>query len=564
MKYEDRPWLKSYDSAIKPEYEIPDISLVDHYNEIFSKVPESPAMRFLGLTFTYRDLMEHSNRFAQALIENGCTPGDVVGINLPNVPQYLIAQFGAFKAGCAVTGVSPLLTPRELAHQLNDSKAKALVTADPIFEHRLVEIADKLPDLKLVVSTGILDFLPWFKRTLAKLLKKVPTGQVKPLDGKKVLKFMDVLSEYSSADPGIKVAPDNICQVQYTGGTTGLPKGAIISHRNLIAELYLVINWLQMEPRKEVVLSGFPFFHIAGLALGLGTLFDGHVQILIPDPRNTKLIIGEMKKFQPTILVNVPSLFMMLVEQPEFRALDFSRLGFCLSAAAPFPAESIQELESVVGKGKLIEAYGMTELSSLATSNPRRGEKKIGSVGVPLPNTRMRLMDLETGNTDVPVGEEGEIVVLGPQVMQGYLDKPDETAVAMREHDGEIWLHTGDVARMDEHGYFTIVDRSKDMLNVGGFKVFSREVEDKLYEHPAIEMCAIIGEPNPERPGTEIVKLVYQAGAEHKDRDPEDLAAEITEFAKMNCAPYKVPKVIERVEELPLTPIGKVDKKALR
>jgi long-chain acyl-CoA synthetase len=564
MKYEDKPWLKSYDPAIKPEYEIPDISLVGHYNEVFSRVPESPSIRFLGLTFTYRDLMEHSNRFAQALINNGCGPGDVVGINLPNIPQYLIAQIGALKAGCAVTGVSPLLTPGEMVHQLNDSKAKALVTADPIFEHRLLEIVDQLPNMKLVVSTGILDFLPWLKRTLAMLLKKVPSGKVQPLDGKKVLKFMDILAEYSSADPGIKVGPDDVCQIQYTGGTTGLPKGSIISHRNLIAELFLVINWLQMEPGKEVVLSGFPFFHIAGLSLGLGTLYDGHVQILIPDPRNTKLIIGEMKKFRPTILVNVPSLYMLLMEQPEFRALDFSSLGFCLSAASPFPAESINELESVIGKGKLIEGYGMTELSSLATSNPRRGEKKIGSVGLPLPNTRMRLMDLETGNTDVPIGEEGEIVVLGPQVMQGYLNKPDESAVALREHEGEIWLHTGDVARMDEDGYFTIVDRSKDMLNVGGYKVFSREVEDKLYEHPAIELCAIIGKPNPKRPGTDIVKLVYQASADHKNRDPDDLAEEIREFARAHCAPYKVPKIIELVDELPLTPIGKVDKKALR
>jgi len=254
----------------------------------------------------------------------------------------------------------------------------------------------------------------------------------------------------------------------------------------------------------------------------------------------------------------------MLAEEPGFRDLDFSRLEFCMSGASPFPVESIKELESIIGAGKVMEVYGLTETSPIVTMNPRKGLKKIGSVGVPVSNTRVRLVNLETGSTQVPLGEEGELIVSGGQVMQGYLNKPEETKIALREHDGEVWLHTGDVARMDEDGFFYIVDRTKDMLNVAGFKVFSREVEEKLYEHPAIDLCAIIGVPNPKRAGTDLVKLVVQLSQAYKGRDHDQVREELLAFARDNFAPYKVPKIIEFVDTLPLTVVGKVDKKALR
>lgn len=564
MAYDAKPWLKHYDPGIPPEIEIPQISLADQLNRVASRVPSSPAVHFLGVTLTYRELMAHADRFARALMDHGCADGDVVGISLPNIPQYLIAQIGVLKAGCAASGLSPLLTPREMAQQLRDCRAKALVTLDPIFEHRLAGISDQLPDLEVIISTGILDFLSVVKRTLARVLKKVPHGKVRPLPNKQVLRFLDVLSAYAAKDPGVKAGPDHPCLIQYTGGTTGVPKGSVITDRNVVAQLTIVTEWLQMEWGKEVILSGFPLFHIAGFALGLGSLLMGHAQILIPDPRNTKHIVKEMAKYRPTILVNVPSLYMMLLDEPGFRKLDFSRLAFCLSAASPFAAESIRELETVIGSGKLLEAYGMTELSALATTNPRRGTKKIGSVGVPLPNTTIRIVDLETGSREVGIGEPGEMVVSGPQVMKGYLNRPEETALALRIHDGEIWLHTGDVARMDEDGFFFIVDRVKDMLNVGGYKVFSREVEERLYEHPGIEFCAILGVPNPQRPGSEVVKLVFQASTAYKDRAPEELREDILTFSRENFAPYKIPKIIEQVESMPLTSVGKVDKKALR
>ena len=564
MNYDDKPWLSSYDEGLGPEAKIPDISLVDRFDEILRKFPDKPAVHFLNTTLTYQTLMGHANRFARALLENGCGRGDVIAVNLPNIPQCLIAQVGGLKAGCATSGLSPLLTPREMAYQLNDCRAKALVTVDPIFEHRLLSISDQLPHLNVVFSTGVLDFLPRIKQILARVLKKVPFGRVTPLPGKKVIRFMDVLRSYSDQSPGVKVVPEDLCLVQYTGGTTGLPKGTMLTHRNMIANVTQITEWVKPEEGRETGVSGFPFFHLAGLALGLVGLAVGSAQVLIPDPRNTKHIIKEIVRYRPTLLLNVPTLYMMLMDEPEFRKLDFSNLNFCLSGASPFPADKIRELESVIGPNKLIEVYGMTETSPIVTMNPRRGKKKIGTVGLPVQSTRVRLMDLETGAQEVPLGEEGEVIVRGPQVMKGYLNRPDETDIAIREIKGEKWLYTGDVARMDADGYFTIVDRSKDMLNVGGYKVFSREVEEKLYEHPAIEHCAIIGVPNPDRPGTERVKLVVQLAQSSMGRNREDIKAEILAFSKENLSPYKVPKIVEFTEEIPLTPVGKVDKKALR
>jgi acyl-CoA synthetase (AMP-forming)/AMP-acid ligase II len=564
VTYDSKPWLKCYDPGVPENVDIPEISLVERLNQVAEQYPDNPALHFLGVALTYRELMALSDRFAQALIQNGCKPGDVVGIHLPNIPQYVIAFIGVLKAGCAATGVSPLMTPRELAYQLNDSQARALVTLDALFEHRLTAVADQLPHLKIVIVTGIADFLSPIKRFLGKLLKKVPHGKVKPLSGKEVLWFREVMAEYPAATPSYTVTSQDRCLIQYTGGTTGVPKGTVLTHRNMIANLTQVETWSKAEYGKDVILSGFPFFHLAGLSLGGVGLCIGAAQVLIPNPRDTKHIVKEMIKYRPTMLVNVPSLYMMLLAEPGFRKLDFSGLKFCLSGASPFPAESIRELEAIVGAGKLLEVYGMTETSPIVTMNPRFGAKKIGTVGLPVSSTKVRLVDLESGVKPVPVGEEGELIVNGPQVMQEYLNKPEETRIALREHDGEVWLHTGDVARMDEDGYIAIVDRAKDMLNVGGFKVFSREVEEKLYEHPAIEFCAIIGVPNVERPGTDVVKLVVQLNEGYKDRDHEALKGEIVSFARENLSPYKVPKILEFADQIPLTVVGKVDKKRLR
>uniref|UniRef100_A0A7C4AQ21 AMP-dependent synthetase n=1 Tax=Desulfomonile tiedjei TaxID=2358 RepID=A0A7C4AQ21_9BACT len=562
--YDERPWVKNYDPGVEPEIDLPDASPLEKFREIVQSYPDAPAAFFYGDRITYKDLESVSNRFANALISAGCQSGDIVAINLPNIPQYLIAQLGVMIAGCVASGLSPLLLGPEMTYQLNDGRMKALVTLDAIFEHRLAPEADRLPHLSLIIVTGVLDFMSWPKRTIGKLLKKVPSGKIRPLRNKQVIEFNQFLNASSSRHPDVAVQSNDICLLQYTGGTTGLPKGTMLTHGNIAANLAQIEHWTKPEYGHEVCLSGFPLFHLAGLALSLASIFMGGAQILIPNPRDTKHIAKEIKKYQPTMLVNVPSLYMMLAEEPLFRKIRFSRLSFALSGASAFPEESIKEFESIIGKDKVLEVYGMTEASPIITMNPRYGRKKRGTVGLPVSNTLVRIVDLETGAEPVPVGQEGELIVSGPQVMKGYYDKPDETALALRVHDGKVWLHTGDVARMDEDGYVTIVDRLKDMLNVGGFKVFSREVEEKLYAHPAIEFCAIVGIPNPKRPGSEIVKLVVQPRAEFAARDAEALRESILEYARDNLAPYKVPKVIEFVENIPLTPVGKVNKKALK
>lgn len=564
MQYDDRFWIKSYDYGVSADVEVPERSLTDQFDEIVAKFPHRAALHFIGLKVTYVELMTHVNRFAQAVIRNGCAPGDVVAIGLPNIPQYVIALLGTLKAGCVASGVSPLLTSPELAFQLKDSGAKVLVTLDAIFEHRLAGVADELPDLKLVITTGVLDFLPIYKRVLGRLIKKVPHGKVRPLPEKKLMRFMDIPRSYPANPANVSVQPDDHCLLQYTGGTTGIPKGTILTHRNIVANLTQVEAWIKPRHGSEVLLSGFPFFHLAGLILGLAAIWVGGDQILIPNPRDTKHIVKDISKHKPTILVSVPSLYMMLLDTPGFRTLDFSRLSFALSGAAPFPEEAVRDLETVIGEGKLLEVYGMTESSPILTMNPHLGKKKVGTVGLPVPGTWVRLVDLETGREQVPVGTEGEIVASGPQVMKCYFKRPDETSVALRERDGRIWLHTGDVGRMEEDGFLTIVDRAKDMLSVGGFKVFSRELEEKLYQLPEIEFCAIIGVPNPKRPGSEVVKLVLQPSKAFKERDKNELKADILAFARENFAPYKVPKIIEIVDTVPLTAVGKVDKKALR
>ena len=366
---------------------------------------------------------------------------------------------------------------------------------------------------------------------------------------------------YPDTDPGVAVTPDDIAYIQYTGGTTGMPKGAMLSHRNAVADLLIVQRWLNWTSGQGLALSGFPFFHIAGLFFNANCVYLGWTQVLVPNPRDTDHICGELARYRPTTIVNVPSLFQMLLANPKFKTLDHSRVECCICAAAPFPPESQKDLEDVVGKGILLEVYGMTETAPLTTMNPSDGPKKLGSIGLPLINTELKLVDPGTG-APVPLGEAGEICVRGPQVMVGYYKKPEETAEAI---DNEGFMHTGDVAVMDEDGYLRIVDRTKDMIIVSGFKVFSKKVEEVLTAHPAVEMIATVAMANPNRPGSELVKAYVQKPADFTfEGGDAALKEEIIRFAKEKLAPYEVPKVVEFIEAMPLTTVGKIDKKVLR
>ena len=565
--YRDRFWRKYWDEGLTDlDPSLWEISYTEAVKDTIEKFPEKMALTYQGLEFKFGELDKYSNQFANMLIKQGFKKGDVVGINLPNIPEYVIAFLGTLKAGCIVSGVSPLMSDIQMHYQLNDlgagEKNVALVTLDAIFQHRLKNIESKLPQLKLVVWTSVIGSFPKEQQEKIRAVRDIPSGEVTQLENKTVLNFHDdVLAQYPTDVPNVTVTPDDIALIQYTGGTTGPPKGAMLTHRNCVSDLLIVQKWLSWERGAKIALSGFPFFHIAGTFFCENCIYLGWGQVLIPDPRDALNICNEIKKYKPTALVNVPSLFQILINTRKFKRLDHSNVEVCISAASPFPVESQKQLESIVGEGKLLEVYGMTETSPLTTMNPMLGERKLGSIGLPLLNTELKIVDPDTGE-EVPLGEPGEICVKGPMLMKEYYYKPEETKKAIGQ-DG--YIRTGDVAIMDERGYLRIVDRTKDMIIVGGYKLFSTKVEDILSKHPAIGMIALIGLPNPDRPGSEIVKAYIQINPEYEfDGNEDALKEDIIKFAKENCSPYEVPKVVEFSKELPLTVVGKIDKKLLR
>jgi len=556
-------WKKSWDEGLTDlDPRLFEMSIVDALKPAFGQFPKRAALTYMGTEITFAELDRYANRFADLLVKHGFKKGDLVGINIPNTPEYVIAWLGALRIGCVVSGVSPLLSTEELEYQLKDSNAKGLVTLDAIFAGRLTKIADRLPELKVVAVASIGAFLPPVKRVLGTLLKKFPTGKVTPLAGKQIYLMKDLVNDrsFSDKDPGVKVGPGDLAYIQYTGGTTGTPKGAMLSHRNIVSNFVSVCKWFGWEPADGVGVNGFPFFHIAGIFVNAALMYLGYTQSLIPNPRNTDHIVSEIARYNPRIIFNVPALYQLLMADPKFKKLDHSRVEVCISGASPFPEESQKELEASVGQGKLIETMGMSETSPLLFLNPYKKKKKLGSIGLPLLNTDVKLIDPPTGK-EVGIGQPGEMWVRGPQVMSGYYKKPEENK---NSFDKDGYFRTGDVAVMDDEGFLRIVDRTKDMIIVSGYKVFSVKVEGVMTEHPAIDMIATVGVPNPERPGSEIVKAFIQLKPEYADKDKKSLEKDITAFAKEKLTPYEVPKVIEFMDALPLTAVGKLDKKRLR
>jgi long-chain acyl-CoA synthetase len=555
--YASKPWLKSYDKHVPPTItDYPQMSCAEAMREAFDGVPDRMAINYMGTSISFREFDTYSSQFAHFLIHQGCRPGDVVGVHLLNVPASFFAAIGIQKAGCVFTGISILLTAEELEYQLNDSGAKILLTFD--FNFETVKKAVLKTKVKTIVVVSIADFLPYIKKTLGTLLKKIPTGEIHSLPNIEVVRFLKAIEGRPKDLVNVKMKPDDPCLMMYTGGTTGPPKGAVLTHSNVVCHMKQMRTWTGFNNIGEhTIASAFPLFHQAGNFLSLWAIAMGASAILLTNPRDLKFMCKAMKKLKPTALINVPTLYLELMKMPEFKALDFSGYQFFVSGASPFPAESILDFEKIVGQGKVMEVYGMTETTPLITANPMRGLKKVGSVGIPMVGTEVSLVDTSTGEP-VPMGQPGEIVVKGPQVFKGYHNKPEENANSFRNS----WFHTGDVAEMDEDGYFFIVDRLKDMVSVSGFKVFTRVVDDILMEHPDIDMAATIGIPDPKRPGSEIVAsaIKLKPGIEKSDAERNKLV----EYMKERVAPYKVPKVMEFMDELPLSAVGKILKRELR
>ncbi|MHA1146186.1 MAG: AMP-binding protein, partial [Candidatus Helarchaeota archaeon] len=536
-------WTKSYDKHLAPTLDLKYENLGEVFARALQKYPDKAACIFMNRTIPYSELWEYIQRFATFLQENGLKKGDVVAINIVNSPQYLITHFGTLLAGGVCSGCSPLLSQDEVVYQLNDSEAKFIVTLNIIYAKLLKPVLDKVPKLECVIPIDLSTFMGFgtLKVFLAKLFKKIPSGKVTPFPGKKIVKFVDTLSTPINVKP-VKIDPEkDLAFLYYTGGTTGRPKGTELTHKNIHANILQWKEWAQFE--SEIACSAFPYFHIAGtLVMDVATFVSG-TQILIPNPRDTNLIIKKIIEHKPTVIANVPTLYMMIKSNPKSLTIPnevLDNISIYVSGAAPFPAESIREFEEHMNaQGKVLEVYGMTEASPLVTANPRFGPKKIGTVGLPLPNTEIKLVNIETGEA-VGIGERGEILVKGPQITSGYYKKPEATAQTI---DKDGWLHTGDVGEMDEDGYIKIVDRTKDMLNVSGYKVYSVHVEDVLTKHPDIQICAIIGVENPKRPGSEIVKAVIQL--QENVELTKDVEESIKKFAEENLSKYENPKIWE-------------------
>ena len=560
-----RPWYSTY-QALDIEGELAAIeprSAADWVAAHARNIGDNDALIFLGHRITYKQLDDYGNRFANMLKELGCKKGDVVGICLPNSPQWAVAVVGTLKLGCVVSGLSPLMAPPEIIHQVNDAKVKVLLTLDQLFNDTVVPIDGKVPGLKAVVITSPLDMLPANDPQVAELLKLIPAVELSPMKSAPVVLLSEALRTASPEAVATRFDPDDTIYIQYTGGTTGQPKGAQLTLANMANNALQGQTFNAYVYGEETMAAAFPFFTLAGLCFLTIGLQMGARYLLIHNPRDLAHFCAEMKKYPPTMLANVPTLYQMLTDFPAFAEVDFSALRVAVSGAAPFPVESIKKLEAIIGKNKLSEVYGMTETSPLLTCNP--GERlKVGTVGIPVVGTDIKIICADNLDREMPLGEPGEIIARGPQVMKGYLNLPEVSARAMGEFEGYQWYFTGDIGTMDEEGYITICDRSKDMLIVGGFKVFSVEVESKLKELGFIELAALIGVPDEDRPGSEVVNLYVQLAEQDKARSHDQLENEIIDFCRANMAAYKVPRHIHFIDEMPLTPIGKIDKKSLR
>ena len=546
----DRPWYAFYDEGVPREVEYPEVPLYELMRRTAEAGPNKQAIDFLGRRMSYGQLWEETRRFARALQDLGVQPGDRVAIMLPNSPQFVVAFYGTLLAGAVAVNTNPLYTPRELSHQLRDSGAETLVILDLLWP-RYEEVAGEVP-VKRVVTTGIQDYLPFPKNWLFPLKAKKEGTWVHLPQRPERHDWRSVLKAPPEPAPR-KVGADDLALLQYTGGTTGVSKGAMLSHRNLISNVYQIDAWEPGQVWKNGVMLGvIPFFHVYGMTVSMNySVMRGMKMVLLPR-FDIAEVVAAIEKHGVTHFPGVPTMYVAFNTFPGIENRNIRTIKVCLSGAAPLPVEVATKFEELTG-AKLVEGYGLTEAAPVTHCNPLYGKRKVGSIGLPFPSVDAMAVDPE-GNP-LPPGEVGELAVKGPNVMMGYWNRPEETAQTLK--DG--WLFTGDVARMDEEGYFYIVDRKKDMIIAGGYNIYPREVEEVLYQHPAVKEAAVVGVPDAYRGETVKAFVVLKEGYEGQV-DEEELRA----FAKERLAAYKVPKLWEFREELPKTAVGKILRRMLR
>lgn len=567
VSYADKPWVACYDEGVPRTLEpYPALSLHGLLDQSVEAYPQNvacimsaevPLLGRIHSSLTYKELGEQSDRLAAALAALGVQKGDRVAINLVNSTQFVLAFFGVLKAGGIVVALNPTFPPAKQADQLRDSGAKIVITMS-LFYEGLHSVRAQTPVEHMIV-TNYKEYLPPVARTLFTLAREKKDGHYVEQVHAGDFWLQDLLNQYSaSARPQIDMDPATDTAIfQYTGGTTGIPKAARGPHRALVANAYQMSVWLAGERGGgEIFLSAIPLFHVYGMvAVMLFAISTGSSMVMVPNARDITDVLGTIDKFKPTIFMGVPALYNAINQHPGVQAgkYDLSSIRSCISGSAPLAPETKRRFEELSG-GVVMEGFGMSEAPTATHCNPLRGENRTGSIGLPFPDVECRIVSLDDGVTDVPPGEVGELVLRGPVMMTGYHNMPTETANAIR--DG--WLFTGDIARMDDDGYFYIVDRKKDMVLIGGFNVYPNLIEKTIKDHPAVSEVAVAGIPHPEKEGQEALKAWVVL-----EPDAQLTQEELSAFCKERLAQYEIPRRISFIDELPKTAVGKILRREL-
>ncbi len=534
MQVVDKPWLQSYPSYSSHSLEYPAKTLGQMFDEAVVKMPETIAIIFEGQEITYKHFGDQVNRLATALADLGIVKGERVGLMGPNCPEWETAFFALLKLGAIVVQTNPMYVESEIAYQMNDSGATTLIVFEPLY-----------PRVKNIIQ----------ETSLQRVIGFNFVAPVKPIEG--LYSFNELIAEYEPNPPAVFIdSAEDLAVLQYTGGTTGVSKGVMLTHRNLICNTFQSISWsLDLQYGKERILTILPVFHVYGMTNCVNyAVACAATQILLPrfELNNFLEVID---KYRPTLFPGAPTVYMAINSHPRISEYKegLAAIKVCNSGSAPLPLEVAQKFAEVTqGEGNLVEGYGLSEASPVTHSNPLDRPTREGSIGIPFPDTDCIIVDLETGNRELAVGEIGELCIRGPQVMKGYWNKPEETAETMRNG----WLHTGDIARMDEDGFFYIIDRKKDIIIAGGYNVYPRDIEEVLYEHPKVKEVVVAGVPHSYRGETTKAYIVLKS-------DMEATEEEFISFCRTKMAAFKVPHLVEFRNELPRTIVGKVLRRQL-
>ena len=549
-----RPWLKSYEPGVPPVLDFEPLTVPQFLERAATQHGDATAVIFLNRRLSYRELKQHVDRFATALARLGVAHGTRVAIQLPNIPQTVVAYYATLSLGAQVVMTNPLYTPPELEHQWADAGCRVAVVTDFLYEGRIRAVRDRLPIEHYIVAS-----IPDYLRLPLRFFARLKLGRAQPPRVARVRavagvhSFGRLVKETSPEPPETPPVPDDLAVLQYTGGTTGVAKGAMLTHANLSANLQQTRAWFTgLEPAREVLLTALPLFHAFGMTAAMNfPVSIAGAMVLIPDPRDIKTIVRSIARERVTLVPAVPAIFNAILNYPGLAHFDLTSVKRCFSGSAPLAEEVLRRFEALTG-ARIVEGFGLSEASPVTHMNPLQGVRKAGSIGIPIPDTDSKTVSLEDGVTETAPGEPGELVIRGPQIMRGYWNMPEETAQVLR--DG--WLHTGDLAVIDADGYHRIVGRTKEMILVSGYKVFPDEVDRVLAGHPAVLEAATIGLPDPKRGERVKSFVVLKPGS-------TATVQELLAFCRENLAAYKVPRSIELRAELPKSAVLKTLRRKL-